>query len=283
MIIDAYRFGTAPGPWTPGALSPFGWWNDDSSVVNSGGAATQWNDIGIAASRHLVQASGGTSAPTINATGLNSRRTLSFFPSAPEDYLNEDSGLRGIFQDQTAGWVFAVVRRLNADGAPTARNLFVSSNGTDGSTRFIAALGAGSANTPALLARRLDGDGTSTLNGATGIGTSWVMVLWLMDWSTGDGFVYLDGDLDASNTSFTSTGNTSNTNAVRSVCVGGYPGNTGASPGVVNPMDAELAELVASRGLLSGSDIDKLFGYAAHRWGLAGSLDVAHPYKSAPP
>src|SRR5690606_30547233 len=120
-----------------------------------------------------------------NATGLNGRRTVSFV--SPEYLRNNDGGaLRPIFQNQTGGWAFAVVKRRSADGSPTLRNLF-SVTAANGNTRFVAALGQDSANTPALLVRRQDPDSTSALNGATSIGTSWAMILWLMDWANGAG------------------------------------------------------------------------------------------------
>ena len=36
-------------------------------------------------------------------------------------------------------------------------------------------------------------------------------------------------------------------------------------------------------GPLSDADREKAEGYLAHKWGLAGNLPDAHPYKAAPP
>lgn len=269
------------GPWTPGNLSPFAWWNDDSSVTASSGRAMAWQNIGTTG--YPMEANVVENAPTINAAGLNGRRTLSF---ASSWLRNNDSGtMRSIFQNQSAGWAFAVVRRRNVDGSPTARHLFAISTalGDGGGSRFVASLGHGAANTPALLARRLDGDSTGVLNGVTSIGTSWAMILWRMDWANGDGFLHLNGDLNASNTSLTSSGNTDTLQSARAAVVGGFPGNVGGGASPADQADCDLAELAVSRGAIAAGDIDRLFGYAAHRWGLAGSLGAGHPYKSAPP
>lgn len=44
-----------------------------------------------------------------------------------------------------------------------------------------------------------------------------------------------------------------------------------------------IGELITTDGTESASDIRKLEGYMAHRWGLADDLDSAHPYQDAPP
>jgi hypothetical protein len=44
-----------------------------------------------------------------------------------------------------------------------------------------------------------------------------------------------------------------------------------------------VSEIVITSGELSTTDRQKLEGYLAHKWGLAGSLPAAHPYKYNPP
>ncbi len=45
----------------------------------------------------------------------------------------------------------------------------------------------------------------------------------------------------------------------------------------------DLADLVVTPYVLSTSDRQKLEGYLAHKWGLAGNLPALHPYKDNPP
>ncbi|NDH16640.1 MAG: hypothetical protein EBY48_06120, partial [Opitutae bacterium] len=47
--------------------------------------------------------------------------------------------------------------------------------------------------------------------------------------------------------------------------------------------NGDLAELVIFNNELSDSDIEKIEGYLAHKWGLAGALASAHPYKLGAP
>lgn len=48
-------------------------------------------------------------------------------------------------------------------------------------------------------------------------------------------------------------------------------------------MAGEFAEIIYFNSTLSQADREKVEGYLAHRWGIEGSLPVAHPYKSSAP
>lgn len=256
---------TAVTGWTPADLTvPAAvWMNDDSPIGTVGSLCTQWNDI-TGNARHFTNAAAG--APSIIPLGLNSRRTIRFAANA--FLYNNSSDVKGLFRNTGAGWIFIVCRRLSVDGGAVSRNLFVSTNGSDGSSRFVSAISS-TANTPALLARRLDADSTSTMNAVGTTGTGWHRNLFMVDWTNGDGFIHIDGALNASSTTFTSNGSTSNTDAVRAVCIGAYPNDTSAPPGIVNPCDAEIAEIVVGRGSLPTSgEITDLFAYATRRWGV---------------
>lgn len=54
-----------------------------------------------------------------------------------------------------------------------------------------------------------------------------------------------------------------------------------ATNGTNGPVDGALAALVV--GAFTDSDVAKLFGWSAHKYGLAANLPSGHPYKSAPP
>jgi hypothetical protein len=276
-------FFDAPCQWTPASLSPFVWLNDQSTVTDAGsGRCSQWSDRSGAA-RHFVQ-SNSTYRPLIIASGLNGRRTIRFETSGGGNVLaNNDSGVREIFTNQSGGWVAAVFRRQTTDGGATSRSLFsVTTNA--GAARLVASAAQSTANTPALTARRLDADSAAILNAASTVTTSFRMVLWYMDWSSGVGRVYIDGELSAQNTSLTSSGSSQNNISIRPVMLGGYPaGSGGFELPPQNPSDSEVAELIAGRGVPGGADIDRIFGYLAHRWGLTDNLDAGHPYKSSPP
>lgn len=270
------------GSWTFAdlAVPPKLWANDASSVTDAGsGACQQWNDL-TANGWHFVAAS-APGRPTIVGGELAGRRVLRFDGSANFLQVAQD-GPRDLFRNIGAGWCFLVYRKRGADGAASSRTIFSALNGTDGSSRFIVNVqGSAAVGKPALFARRADGDSTSVLNGATDAGTAWRMMLQAVDWANGDGAIHLDGESDASSTSFTSNGLTSDTASATFIGIGAYRGGGGV---VVNHSDVDIAEVVIGSGSLpSAPEIDKMFGRAAHYWALTGNLDAGHPYKSAPP
>jgi hypothetical protein len=48
-------------------------------------------------------------------------------------------------------------------------------------------------------------------------------------------------------------------------------------------LTGDLGELIVTRTALTLAERQRLEGYAAHKWGLAGNLPGDHPYRSAPP
>lgn len=48
-------------------------------------------------------------------------------------------------------------------------------------------------------------------------------------------------------------------------------------------LNGHIREIVAVDGVTSVADRQRMEGYLAHKWGLAGDLPAAHPFKSAPP
>lgn len=50
-----------------------------------------------------------------------------------------------------------------------------------------------------------------------------------------------------------------------------------------NWLDGAIAEVVIVQGPLSQDDRDRMQGYLAHKWGLAGQLSTSHPYKGSAP
>lgn len=279
MVINPYRFGGGGGTWNPSnlAVPPKFWVNDSSSVLDAGaGACSQWNDIS-SSGYNLTQAS-GTNRPLIVAAAQNGRRIIRF--DGLDNYMNNSgAGAKDLFRNTSAAWAMVVVKKAALDGVATNRNIIMGSTPTAGSARFLVSIGSTSgANRPRLAVRRLDADSAGLVTAASAVDTNYHMLLTIADWANGDGFIWKDGALTDSNTSMTTSGSTSNTAANDPFTVGA------GSDSIAGPADVDLAEAIIGTGSLPDStEIDKLFGYAAHRWGLASLLDVSHPYKSAPP
>jgi len=57
----------------------------------------------------------------------------------------------------------------------------------------------------------------------------------------------------------------------------------GANASFTARITGTIAEIIQTENTASTSDRQKLEGYLAHKWGLAGNLPAGHPYKSAAP
>ena len=266
-----------PSAWTPadlGATLAF-WANDTSALTQSGGTASQWDDV-RGNGRYFSQATTPADRPTVNASGLNGMRTLEFQSS---DYMDADAGLLAAFN--AVGFIAAFIVYKNRSSSSAARYALSVANNSISGVRFsLQTSRSGATDKTCLGVRRQDGDSFATLNATTGVGTSWCIGGVRMHYTNGDGFVDVNGVLgDGTDLALTTSGNTSATNAAR-VRLGAHPNNPANSFA-----DADIAEIIilAGASMPADADFDKLNGYLAHRWGLAALLDVSHPYKAAPP
>jgi hypothetical protein len=252
---------------------PDGWYNEASSVTGST-TANVWSDI--SGNGYNLLATFITEEPAINPAGLDGKRTIQF--DGVDDYMRMSGP---DFRNTGAGWAVAVVRKLAVDGSPTVRTLYFYVQGGVVATRIALNLGATAANQLQAQARRLDADSVGVLAGST-LDTSFHIVLQLMDWTNGDGSLVVDGGTPVSNTSMTTDGLTSNTAPFVQASVGSGVSNvTGLG---TNFCDVEIAELACGMGTLpSDTEIDKIFGSLAWKWGLESLLPSDHPYKFFPP
>ena len=269
--------GGATPAWTPadlGASLAF-WANEASALTQSGGTASRWDDV-RGNGRYFSQAT-GADQPTVNASGLNGLRTLEFQTS---DYMDADSGL---FPSTNAkGYIGFIVVYQNRSSSAATRNVIGAAINCISAIRCgLQASRSGNTDKPTLVGRRLDGDSGVTLSAATSTSTNWCMAGVRADYANNDGFVDVNGTLgDAVNTSlFSGAGNCSATDTAR-IRLGGNITNPAS-----NFADANVAEVLMLTGasMPADSDFDKIFGYLAHKWGLAANLPALHPYKSAPP
>lgn len=256
--------------WSPMAMSPQTWLDDASSLTDNSGCE-QWNDR-TPNGYHFGQSS-AVFRPAVNASGLNGLRTITG-DGINDDLLGLSAGIRDIYRSVSHGWAGFVWNRVVSTGGGANRLLW-QYFGTSATTRFrVFCDSTGGANKARLEVRRQDADSPTSLYSAASVNSGPHMMLCWMNWGTGEGRIYIDGELDASNASLTSAGST--------------PNNSGNAPVLLSSgssawADAKLAEFIAGNSALSDDLIDRWFGYVAHHWGLASLLDVSHPYKGAPP
>lgn len=246
----------------------------ESIVTDASGFASAISNLGsLGANGAFSQATADRRPQIINAD-VNGKRILRF----DNDFMTCAAGSRNLFQSANAAWSFAVYKKRTTDTADTPRFLLQALDNI-GATRFGHAAGwlAGAANKPTLSVRRLDGGTTNTMSGVTASSGVYVMSLAAVNVQSRLGRIYIDGVVDADNaTLVSSAGAFSGTLASGDHTLGAR--NDGAFAA-----DVDLLALVLGNVYPSNSDIDKLFGWAAHYAALTASLPSGHPYKTSPP
>jgi hypothetical protein len=112
-----------------------------------------------------------------------------------------------------------------------------------------------SSSTYRIEARRLDGDVSSNLfTLSTFNNTNMYLTSSVVDYTNADGFIYLNNNLDNSNLSFTTSGNTANTNS--NIFIGGGFGGT-----YVNSNISEVITYISSQNISNiNTNIQTFFG-----------------------
>lgn len=271
---------TDSGLWSPANLAVPFWLYDESEITFYPAEDNEVSQWGFISDGIYVGQTTEANRPELVASGLNGRRYVEFNSGTTAHRMTRNTAeTQALFKNRSNAWLFGVHRKRASD-AGVNRQIFIgydSGTSTRIGVRCSSTVGA---NRIQFLAKRLDADSASSIVATTDMGTDWYMWLAIMDWSTGTGYIYINGELDTSG-SVTSAGTTSNTDAVGS---SGVPLVVGNNAGGTTNADIDLAELICNVDqVLDTDDIDNLFGYAAHRWGLASELPAEHPYKDAPP
>ena len=250
--------------WNPSMIQTALWLdaNDSSTVAQSGGLVSQWNDK--SGNRRNATAS-STARPTYGATSFNSRPGLTFDGAA--NVLRADA-LATIAQGNDSP--FSTVAVFNAASGSTFRNIagFGSSAGTeyfhtyqiDNNNNLVQS--RRTTNSPLI---------QKNITGSSGISSN-IIVGFTFSGTTG--FIYKNGTEDATGDLDLDTFGSS----PNQFAIGALPRDT-----VSGFLAFTLAELVITTGVLSTTNRQKLEGYLAHKWGLTANLPAGHPYKTVGP
>lgn len=250
----------------------------DSTVTDVSGYASAISNLGLmGANGDFSQGTAG-SRPAVLVAELNGNRVLSF-DGADDVLLGGSTTQKNLLRNVAAAWCFSIYKKRGTDGSAVNRLVFYATRGTDGNQRFDlrTGLSGSAANRPAISVRRLDADSAANLVLGSDFVGAYSMQLGMINYASRLGRLYIDGAVAAENATLTaSTGNTSDTASAESLAVGAFYTGGGAA-------DIDLAAVVVSNTQPSDIDIDKLFGWAAHKYGLTASLPAEHPYKTTAP
>lgn len=274
--------------WNPSMITTSLWLDaaDNSTVFSDAGSTQavagtstvqQWKDKS-GNNLHFSQATSGD-RPSYLAAQQNNRNTIS---NASNDWL--ELGSSNLLKN-VAGATAAVVCSYPVNGTYTVANvpiLGISSSST-GLSRFSMTVTANVGSiqdSVAFIGRRLDADSaifqTTSTTRTSRLG-SFFMQIASINYATAIANNWTNGIQDLTNSTFGTTGNTSNTDSSGT----GIFRLVGATNGTTN--NTSIAEIVVIHETLSTVNRQKLEGYLAHKWGLTANLPSDHPYKTVGP
>jgi hypothetical protein len=229
-------------------------WLDASRITGlaDGAVLPQWDDAS-GLNNHAAQAT-GSKQPLYNTGQVNGLPAVTF--DGTDDYLALST--LSLFKNIGVATVYAVTQTGAIAGD---KRLFAASTVSSANNRVLVSRGRGSVtNVVGALGRRLDGDGNFEANSAinTVVTDAWGIQTAVFDWANSDLFVYLNGALVASSTSFSTDGVTSNTDSAAIVIGANAAATTQFWPG-------KVAELIVAVDMTARVKTER---YLAAKYGI---------------
>lgn len=249
----------------------------DSVVTDVSGVASAVSNLGAMGANGDFTTAATNERPQIISAELNGKSILRF-DGVNDRLVGTTPAQKGLFRNTLYAWAFIVYKKRTSTTGLTSV-LFQSTIGPSAGVRFGAWAGyTGDDNKPIVGGRRLDGDaaGTNIVAPSARVG-DYAMALFRLRYNTRMAYVHIDGSVAASGLCTATTGFTSDTDASYQLAIGNFPS---ATTGAAN---IDLASIVTDRSDIPDNDIDRLFGWAAHKYGLTANLPADHPYKTAAP
>jgi len=228
--------------------------SDASTISDTAGAVDQWDDKSGNA-RHFTGTT--TSRPTTGTRTQNGRNVLDFDGN---DFLLGNAASLNVLRNVPGGTAFVVGKIDAASGSQVF--LAISRNGSNAQARLVIDTEPASSSWRAG-GRRLDADGFGAATSAASWDTNVNVLTGVLDYGNSDAFLYENGTLLNSNTSFQTDGNTSDTDS-DVVHIGATGG------GLVSFLDGFIGEMIVYPIALSPADRARVEAYLAAKWGIAG-------------
>lgn len=261
--------------WHPfdDAVLPDIFYGPDSPQTLASGVISQLDDIS-ANGWDATQSTAGE-RPTPVAAGIGTHRVADYDGG---DDMNLPAGALGLFNAKGGAYGHVVYNHETTDGAGADRILFSFANNATASRFAMFAGSAAGANRASVGGRRADSDSFFSASSATARSSQNVMAGGMLDYPNRTVTLWIHGVQDAQTTSAFTAGSTSSaTNSTRARLGAGI----GVSP--AGFQNGKTGLVLIYDQTINSTLRQKIEGWAAHDFGLAGSLDGAHPYKSTPP
>lgn len=261
--------------WIPTDLGSklAGWYRASSISVGDGNPIDSWTDE--SGNGYHLTASSGVRPTQQNVSGRNVVRF-----DGVDDRLDQ-TGIGTKFNGIGEANFWTVGRPNSTNVTAGNRNLWYLSRVTNGSVRLSLAQSTTTPGRWRFGGSRVDGDSTDNDDSGTLIDTNSTVILHTkFDFSNGDKFLYTNGVIDTTDTTFASAGVMASENlalyrmGASALAAGGNPTNWYAG-------DIEMQ--IITTGIIDTSDQQKIEGYIAHSLGLTNLLASNHPYKTNAP
>jgi hypothetical protein len=163
-----------------------------------------------------------------------------------------------VFRNVSGGTAFVVGKIDNIVGSQVF--FAASRNGSNSQARLVIDTDPAASSWRAG-GRRLDADGFNASTSASSWDTNVNVLTGVLDYGNSDSFLYENGTLLNSNTSFQTNGTTSDTNS-DAVHIGATGG------GLVSFLDGVIAEMILYQRALSAAERQRVERYLGKKWGI---------------
>jgi uncharacterized Zn-binding protein involved in type VI secretion len=238
----------------------------DSITGAAGSSVDAWPESSGSGMSDAVQTADPFERPTVSATTLNGHKVVSFDGSNDGLEIATKAG----FTRNTGGvTIFAVTRMNNPPNTESTIVHFANGSGNTELSRVSHSVINAQRNFR-IAGRRLDADSSQTVLSSTGRSdATWYASTGVWDYTNSDAFVYVNGLLDVSSTSFQTAGTSSDTEAGFASI--GYHG-TG-----VRPWKGDIAEIIGYNRVLTQFERAQVHAYIKDEYGLSVNVVAMAP------
>ena len=268
--------------WNPSMITTVLWLDaaDASTITESGGAVSQWNDKSGGAT-NFTQSSAGAK-PTTNSATLNNKNVLVFDGG---DTLLAGDTLDNVWTG-AAFHLFCVAKNDDVTSSNGAI-LTKTAGNPDNQRAFGHYLRSSKLELTAHYS--LDTLNFTIVQGSTSISNSTWTIGTVAYTSTGSGTANTPNRVQMTVNGTDQVEAVSNfagnlgtiQNGTAQLAVGSLAGTSGTTNAV--PLTGAIGEIIVTASVLSTLNRQRIEGYLAHKWGLTANLPSDHPYKNYAP
>lgn len=253
---------------TPPVANPYAWWDASytASISTSGSAVTQWSDL--SGNNHNLTQTTSTARPASGTRTVNSLNALDFDGSSDFLKSNESASTWNLLHNATGASCFVVFK---ADSNSATVGMLCTSNDTQqvgiwnylrpsGNSDAANAILSGSSNNFVALEYGTPGATYTTTTPA-----SITTVLDASNATTSNRIRFYKNNNTETGTFGTSSVSYTSNNAANPLCVGSFPGATGAGSDFY---DGLICEILIYSGVMNTTQIGTVQSYLTTKWGI---------------